>query len=66
MKQLSLRMDDFLLELIKGEARRKKSTKIEVIRAAVMNYFLSQEDLRDIQIAESRTGEEDLPFERHF
>lgn len=66
MKLLSLRLDNFLLRLITQEARRNKSTKVEIIRAAIMNYFLNKKDIQDIQMAESRRTEDDLPFDEHF
>lgn len=66
MKLLSLRLDNFLLRLIAREARLNKSTRVEIIRAAIMNYFLNKKDIQDIQLAESRLAEKDLPFDEHF
>lgn len=66
MKLLSVRLDDFLLRLIDHEARRNRSTKVEIIRAAIMKYFLSKKDLQDIQLAAARRKERDLPIEGHF
>ncbi len=66
MKLLSVRLDHFLLRLIDQEARRNKSTKVEIIRAAIMSYFLNKKDIQDLQLAESRLAEKDLPFEKHF
>lgn len=43
MKLLSMRIDDFLLDLV--------------------NFFIHREDIQDIQLAESRLHEKDLPFE---
>ena len=66
MKLLSLRLDDFLVELIEREAKRRRSTKVEIIRAALMNYFMNLKDTQDIALAESRLDEEDLPFDEAF
>jgi predicted transcriptional regulator len=66
MKSLSLRLDDFLVELIEREAKKRQSTKVEIIRAALMSYFMSFKDTQDIALAESRLSEEDLPFEDSF
>lgn len=66
MKLLSLRLDDFLVELIEREAKRKRSTKVEIIRAALMNYFMNLKDTQDIALAESRLDEDDLPFDEAF
>ena len=66
MKLLSLRLDDFLVELIEREAKKRRSTKVEIIRAALMNYFMNLKDTQDIAIAESRLDEEDLPFDEAF
>ena len=66
MKQLSLRIDDCLIDLVEQEARKKQSTKVEVIRAAIINYFINREDIQDLQLAESRLHEPDLAFEKHF
>ena len=66
MKLLSLRLDDFLVELIEREAKKRRSTKVEIIRAALMNYFINLKDTQDIVLAESRLDEEDLPFEEVF
>lgn len=62
MKLLSIRVDDFLLDLVQREALKKKSTRVEVIRAALMNFFIHREDIQDIQLAESRLHEKDIPF----
>ena len=66
MKLLSLRLDDFLVELIEREAKKKRSTKVEIIRAALMNYFMNLKDTQDIALAESRLDEDDLPFYEAF
>ncbi len=66
MKLLSMRIDDFLLDLVQQEAKRKKSTKVEVIRAALINFFIHREDIQDIKLAESRLHEKDLSFVDHF
>ncbi len=66
MKLLSLRLDDFLVELIEREAKKRRSTKVEIIRAALMNYFMNLKDTQDIALAESRLDEEDLPFDEAF
>lgn len=66
MKPLSLRLDDFLVELIEREARKRRSTKVEIIRTALMNYFMKLKDTQDIALAESRLAEEDLPFDEEF
>ncbi len=66
MKLLSLRLDDFLVELIEREAKKRHSTKVEIMRAALMNYFINLKDTQDILLAESRLDEEDLPFEEAF
>jgi len=66
MKSLSLRLDDFLVELIEREAKKSRSTKVEIIRAALMSYFMNLRDTQDIALAESRLEEEDLPFEEAF
>ena len=66
MKLLSLRLDDFLVELIEREAKKKRSTKVEIIRAALMSYFMNLKDTQDIALAESRLDEDDLPFDEAF
>ncbi|HLD46079.1 MAG TPA: hypothetical protein VJC18_11655 [bacterium] len=66
MKLLSIRIDDFLLNTIQQEARNQKSTLVEVIRAALMNYFINKKDIQDVQLAESRLNEDDLPFSENF
>ncbi|MBF0105103.1 MAG: ribbon-helix-helix protein, CopG family [Deltaproteobacteria bacterium] len=66
MKLLSIRVDDYLLNLIDKEAKSKKSTKVEIIRAAIINYFISKKDIQDIQLAESRLDEENSDFNDSF
>ena len=66
MKSLSMRLDDYLIDLIESEAGYRNLTKVEVIRAAIINYFIHREDIQDIALAESRLGEKDLPFEEAF
>lgn len=66
MKPVAIRLDDYLVNLVDDEAKKKKSTKVEIIRTALMNYFINRKDIQDINLAESRLDEEDLPFEEHF
>lgn len=66
MKLLSMRIDDYLLDIIKHEARVHKSTLVEIIRAALMNYFINKKDIQDIQLAETRLNEQDLPLSGNF
>lgn len=66
MKLLSLRIDNYLLDLVNKEAQKKGSTKVEIIRAALMNYFINKEDIQDIQLAESRLCEDEKDFLDNF
>jgi hypothetical protein len=61
-----MRIDDYLLDVIKHEAKLKKSTLVEIIRAALMNYFINKKDIQDLQIAETRLNEQDLPLTGNF
>jgi metal-responsive CopG/Arc/MetJ family transcriptional regulator len=61
MKPLPLKIDDFLIEKIEEEARRKKQTKAEVVRTALIYYLLDRQDLLDAELIKSRLNEPDIP-----
>ncbi len=61
MKPLPLKIDDFLIEKIEEEARRKKQTKAEVVRTALIYFLLDRQDLLDAELISSRLNEPDIP-----
>lgn len=48
MKTISVKLDDYILEVLTQEAREKKITRMEIIRAAIMNFLLNKDDAADL------------------
>ena len=66
MKALSLRLENYLMQLIEKEAKRNGTTKVEIIKTALMNFFFNREDMIDLRLIESRQHEKDIPIEKVF
>ncbi len=66
MKTISVKFDNYILSLINEEAKDKKVTRMEIIRAAVINYLLNRGDADDLRYIESHRNDELYSFEQTF
>ena len=66
MKSLSIKIDDQLLALIDSKARELETTRMEVIRSALVNFLVNYEDIQDNIYIESRKDEPEVPVEDLF
>ena len=66
MKTISVKFDDYILALLNQEAREKKLTRMEIIRAAVLDFLLNRDDAADIAYIQERKKDKLLSFEETF
>jgi len=66
MKAISVKFDDYVLDLINQEAKDKKVTRMEIIRAAVINYLLNRNDTDDLHYIQTHRNDELYSFEETF
>ena len=60
MQPFPLKIDDFLVDRIGEEARRKGQTKAEVVGTALIYYLIDQQDREDAELIKSRLEEPDI------
>lgn len=66
MKVISLKLDNYMLQLLNQCAKQSKTTRMEVIRAAILNYFLNREDAADLAYIQQRKKDRLLEFDEIF
>lgn len=66
MKTISLKLDNYMLELLNQNAKKSKTTRMEVIRAAILNYFLNQDDAADLAYIQQHKNDRLLSFDEVF
>lgn len=66
MKSISVKFDDFVLDLLNKEAKQKKMTRMEIIRSAVINFLLNRDDAEDLAYIQSHKKDRLLSFEDTF
>lgn len=66
MKTISVKFDDYILDLINREAKEKKLTRMEIIRSAVINYLLCRDDTEDVAYIRSHQDDPLCSFEDVF
>ena len=66
MKTISLKLDDFLLELLNKEAKDNKTTRMELIRSAIVNFLINKGDAEDLAYIRSHKKDKLLSFEKTF
>lgn len=66
MKTISVKFDDYILELLNQEAKEKKLTRMEIIRSAVVNFLLNRNDAGDLAYIQGHKEDKLLSFEDTF
>lgn len=66
MKTISVKLDDYMLQLLNQQARASKTTRMEVIRAAILNYFLNRDDASDLVYIRKHKQDKLLVFDEVF
>ena len=66
MKTISVKFDDYVLDLLNKEAKEKKLTRMEIIRSAVLNFLLNRGDAGDLAYIQSHRKDKLLSFNEAF
>lgn len=66
MKSISVKFDDYVLDLLNQEAKEKKLTRMEIIRSAVLNFLLNRDDAGDLAYIQGHRKDKLLSFEETF
>ncbi|OGQ05732.1 MAG: hypothetical protein A2W61_06050 [Deltaproteobacteria bacterium RIFCSPLOWO2_01_44_7] len=66
MKTISVKFDDYVLELLNREAKEKKLTRMEIIRSAVVNFLLNRDDVGDLAYIQSHKNDKLSSFDDTF
>lgn len=66
MKAITLKLDDFVLDLVSAEAKEKKMTRMELIRTAIINFLVHRDDAGDLQYIQEHKKDRLLSFEQVF
>ncbi len=66
MKTISVKLDDYLLDLLNHESKEKKTTRMELIRSAIVNFLLNRDDAGDLAYVEKHRGDHLLSYEETF
>ena len=49
MKTVSVKLDDYVLSLLNSEAKKRKVTRMEIIRSSIIKFLLSTSDAEDLE-----------------
>lgn len=66
MKTISVKFDDYVLDLLNQEAKEKKQTRMEIIRSAVLNFLLNKDDAGDLVYIRNHREDKLLSFDETF
>lgn len=66
MKAITLKLDNFVLDLINAEAKEKKMTRMELIRSAIINFLVHRGDAADLEYIREHKKDKLLNFEQVF
>lgn len=68
MKTIALKLDDYLLNILNKEAKTKKVTRMEIIRSAIVNFFINrkEEDALDLAYMHQHRNDKLITFEEAF
>ena len=66
MKTISVKLDDFLLDVLNQESKQRGTTRMELIRSAIMNFLLHGDDAEDLAYIERHRGDKLLSFRETF
>lgn len=66
MKTISVKLDDYLLEVLTKESKERKTTRMELIRTAIMDFLLHRDDPGDLAYIAQHRKDKLLSFEETF
>lgn len=66
MKTLSIKLDDYVVQLLNKEAKARKSTRMELIRSSILDFLLNKDDVADLAYIEEHRGDELISFDQTF
>lgn len=66
MKTIALKLDNFLLDLVTKEAQIKKTTRMELIRSALVSFLVHGDDASDLEYIKQHKKDRLLSFEETF
>lgn len=66
MKTLSIKLDDYVVDLITREAKNQKTTRMELIRAAILHFLLNKDDAADLAYIKAHRRDKLLKFDDVF
>ena len=66
MKMISVKLDDYLLDVLTKESKQRKTTRMELIRTAIMDFLLHGDDAGDLAYIERHRRDKLLSFEETF
>ncbi|GEM_PF-5670034 len=66
MKTIALKLDDFVLELLTREAKQRKMTRMEIIRSAIVNFLVTQDDAEDLAYIQTHKKDRKISFAEVF
>ena len=66
MKAITVKLDDYLLEVLTRESKQRKTTRMELIRTAIIDFLLQRDDAGDLTYIENHRRDKLLSFEETF
>lgn len=66
MKTISVKFDDYVLDLLNKEAEERKTTRMELIRSAIIDFLLNRDDAEDLAYVQRHSRDRLLSFGEIF
>lgn len=66
MKTISVKLDDYLLEAVTKESKQRKTTRMELIRTAIVDFLLRRDDASDLAYIEKHRNDKLLSLDETF
>ena len=66
MKTISVKLDDYLLDVLTQESRQRKTTRMELIRTAIVDFLLHGDDAGDLAYIKKHRQDKLVSFEETF
>ncbi len=66
MKTVSVKLDDYVLSLLNSEAKKRKVTRMEIIRSSIIKFLLSTSDAEDLEYIKNHKNDKLVGFDKVF
>lgn len=66
MKTISVKLDDYLLDVLSQESKERKTTRMELIRTAIIDFLLHRDDAEDVAYIEKHRSDKLVSFDKTF